>query len=316
MTAIAAPSAPPDTAPAATRATCPLCGASEARPSWFGSTTYDGRTYTYLECDDCRSLYCDPMPAGDALSRMYGSEYQSVLVDPGEGGEREIARIVQHLARSARHGSGTFVDYGCGRGRLLQEAARLGWRAVGVEFDDAVAASVARKTGLSVVGHQEALRSLRGCADVLHLGDVIEHLTAVDRDLPGIVDLMAPEGILIAQGPLEGNVNLFTLVVRLVRTLTGPCTSTMPPYHVMLATADGQRRLFARCGLTVRQFDVSEVSWPAPARLGLPDLAHARVVGMFVLRLLSRSVSAIVGRDWGNRYFCTAVCSSRVAARA
>lgn len=314
MTAVVAPSVPPATA-AAARPTCPLCGAAEAKPSWLGSTVYDGRTYAYVQCEDCRSLYCDPMPAGDVLSRMYGSEYQTVLADPADGGEREIARVVQFLAAGDRTGPGTFVDYGCGRGRLVQEAARLGWRAIGVEFDEGVAASVARATGLRVVGHHEALRSLRGCADVLHLGDVIEHLAAVDEELPGIVDLMAPGGMLIARGPLEGNRNLFTLVLKIARTLAGSRTSAMPPYHVMLATAEGQRRLFTRFGLTVSQFDVSEVSWPAARRLGWSELGSPRVVGMFVLRLLSQLVSAIARRDWGNRYFCTAGCRSRVPTR-
>lgn len=294
---------------------CPLCGGGQAKPSWLGSTIYDGQTYTYVECRDCGSLYCDPMPSRDALGRMYGPEYQDVLVDRGESGEREIGRVVQSIT-TGRSTPGTFVDYGCGRGELVREVLHLGWHSFGVEFDDGVAASLARETGLAIVGRHEAGRLLRGRADVLHLGDVIEHLTAIEEEMPAILDLITPGGVLIAQGPLEGNANLFTLVLRSVRTLTGRRTSTMPPYHVLLATADGQRRLFTRFGLVVRQFDISEVAWPAPARLGLREIGNVRTVAMFMLRLVSRLVSAAGRREWGNRYFCTAICGREVPAHA
>lgn len=294
---------------------CPLCGGRPAKPSWLGSTRYDGHTYTYVACGDCGSLYCDPMPSAHTLRQMYGPEYQGVLSDRGRTGEREVARVVESLAAGDRSVPGTFVDYGCGRGELLREVARLGWRAIGVEFDDKVAASLAQESGLTVIGRDEAHRSLRGVADVLHLGDVIEHLTAIDEEIPAIVGLIAPGGTLVAQGPLEGNGNLFTFVLRVARTLTGSKTSTMPPYHVVLATAEGQRRLFARFGLIVRRFNVSEVPWPAPARLGRQEIRSARTVAMFLLRLLSQLVSSIGWRDWGNRYFCTAV-TPRVTTHA
>jgi len=281
---------------------CPLCGGRQAKPSWLGSTVYDGQTYSYLQCEGCRSLYCDPMPRREALARLYGSEYQVVLADHGDGGEREIGRVIRSL-QAGRRIPGTFVDYGCGRGRLMREVSRLGWRAIGVEFDDAVAASVAREIGLSVVGRDEAHRSLGGGADVLHLGDVIEHLTAIDKEMPAILELIAPGGVLIAQGPLESNANLFTLVLRVSRTMTQSGESAMPPYHVSLATADGQRRLFTRLGLVARDFEISEVAWPAPQRLGLRDIGNPRKVGLWVLRLVSQIISHIGPRDWGNRYF-------------
>ncbi len=293
---------------------CPLCGGQQAKPSWLGSTVYDGHTYIYVQCRDCGSLYCDPMPRGEVLGRLYGPEYQAVLADHRNGGEREIGRVIQCFTVLARGLPGTFVDYGCGRGQLIQEVSRLGWRAIGVEFDDAVAASVAREIGVAVVGLDEAHCSLRGRADVLHLGDVIEHLTAIDEQMPAILDLMAPGGVLIAQGPLENNANLFTLVLRLTRAMRARASSAMPPYHVLLATAEGQRRLFTRFGLAVRDFEVSEVAWPAPQRLGLRDIGNVRVVAMFFLRLLSQLVSHISRRDWGNRYFCTAICGTRAAS--
>ena len=245
------------------------------------------------------------MPDDESLARMYSRDYQGVLAEHAEG-ERDFDRVVQSLAARPGAAPGTFVDYGCGRGGLIQTVARAGWQAIGVEFDDAVAASLARELGAPVVGRDEAHRSLRGRADILHLGDVIEHLTDIDGQMPAILELLAPGGVLIAQGPLENNANLFTLTVRLTRSLRGHAPAAMPPYHVLLATANGQRRLFTRFGLAIREFDISEVAWPAPQRLGARDVPNVRMTAMFVLRRLSQFMSRC-GRDWGNRYFCTAV---------
>src|SRR4030095_14733467 len=211
------------------RMNCPLCDHQFSKPSWIGSTFYQGKEFTYVECLSCGSLYCDPMPDGEALSQMYGADYQSsFVVEASDDGSRDRRRIIGLLKKME---SGVFVDYGCGAGSVLTEAAKLNWRAVGIEFDEEVAAQVEKKTGLEVLNRRQvgALNGLR--ADVLHLGDVIEHLTEMNRQLPEIINLIRPGGLLVAQGPLEANLNLFTVMIRLARSLRRRRTE-MAPYHV------------------------------------------------------------------------------------
>jgi hypothetical protein len=140
-------------------------------------------------------------------------------------------------------------------------------------------------------------------ADVLHLGDVIEHLTDPDGEMPKILQLLKPGGYLMAQGPLEANATLFTALLKVSKRLRGSRVAEMPPYHVVLATADGQRSFFRRFGLAPVQFSMREVAWPAPARIELADLARPRVVGLFTARRVSQALSALQPHRWGNRYF-------------
>ena len=232
---------------------CPLCASSLARRSWLGALRYAGRLYPYLECVSCRSLYADPMPDEATVARMYGPEYGASFArrdDPDD--EKDTERVIAWLGKRP---SGAFIDYGCGDGRLLEHAARIGWRACGVEFDPAVAAETARRTGTAVVDRTALDRLRAECpADVLHLGDVIEHLTNADTEMPRILGLLRPGGYLIAQGPLEANATLFTAALKCARRLRGSPPAAMPPYHVMLATADGQRRFFERFGLREIEF--------------------------------------------------------------
>ncbi|HVF56475.1 MAG TPA: class I SAM-dependent methyltransferase [Pyrinomonadaceae bacterium] len=282
---------------------CPLCNEKEARPSWLGSTVYDGREFPYVECLACRSLYCDPMPDDATLARMYGTDYATGCeADPVVEDPKEPRRVVDRLASLP---PGVFLDYGCGGGALLEEAARLRWRAVGVELDAEVARQVSERTGLEVLTASAAL-DRDPIADVLHLGDVIEHLTKAESQMPEILRLLKPGGLLIAQGPLEGNANLFTLALRLARTLRrrrGAPSTEMAPYHVMLATAGGQRTFFRRFGLEEIEYRLSEVSWPAPDRLTRSGLRRPREVGLYTLRRLSQAATALRPHAWGNRYF-------------
>lgn len=284
-----------------TKAECPLCDAAESLPSWLGRVNYDQREFCYLECRSCRSLYCHPMPDDQTLRRMYGPEYANdVAADCSVQDPKEPQRVVNWLRSKER---GTFLDYGCGDGRLLTEAIQLNWRALGVEFDDEVAAATAGRTGADVVGVASIDSLPRECADVLHLGDVIEHLTHLREQMVQILDLLKPGGILLAQGPLEANPNLFTWAVRMSRTLRKSRRTEMAPYHVLLATAEGQRRFFQRFGLVELEYAIHEVAWPAPGCIQRADLLRPKPMTLFLLRRLSQGISRLRPQQWGNRYF-------------
>ncbi|MGZ5435791.1 MAG: class I SAM-dependent methyltransferase [Pyrinomonadaceae bacterium] len=280
---------------------CPLCDYDRARPSWVGTTVYAGHEFPYVECERCGSLYCEPMPNDDIVALMYGPDYgadpeaESVATDD----PREPRRVVE-LIRGRL--PGVFVDYGCRDGSLLVEAAKLNWRTVGVELDARVARETAARTGAEVITPSDE-KLTDGFADVIHLGDVIEHLTKVNEQLPAMLRLLKPGGLFLAQGPLEGNANLFTAAIRLSRKLTGPRRIETPPRHVMLATSAGQRALFARFGLTESEYRMREVAWPAPSRLSLSVLKDLRGVTLFVLRRCSQALSSLRPGVWGNRYF-------------
>jgi SAM-dependent methyltransferase len=283
--------------------TCPLCGKSGHRPSWLGATAFQGREFLFVECLNCGSLYCDPMPDETTLAAMYGKGYaEAFTCDTDMADPKEPGRVLQCLAERP---AGTFVDFGCGRGELLTGATELGWRAVGIEFDPNVARKVTARTGARVVSHTERDSLDPPIADVLHLGDVLEHLTRMETQMPEVLRLLKPGGLLIAQGPLENNGNLFVCCLRLIRRLRPRCRTEMAPYHVMLATARGQKALFDRFSLETVVYEISEVSWPAPDRLSASNRSDLRAIALFLLRRCSRALTRLRRRAWGNRYFYT-----------
>lgn len=70
----------------------------------------------------------------------------------------------------------SLLDIGCGSGRFLWRAARVGWHVIGLEFDP-TAARVCRSKGLEVFdGTLEELASTGRRFDVITLSHVIEHV--------------------------------------------------------------------------------------------------------------------------------------------
>jgi SAM-dependent methyltransferase len=280
---------------------CPLCNHPESQPSWLGSTFYKNREFPYVECLSCGSLSCEPMPDEETLAEMYGPEYEkSFVAEPTIPDPRESLRVIEWLKKLK---SGIFVDYGCGSGAMLLEARKLNLQVLGVEFDDEVARAVEKQTGARVLNLSQLQALDEPVADILYLGDVIEHLTKLNEQMPEILKLIRPGGMLIAQGPLEGNSSLFTRALRLARSVRPARRTEMAPYHVLLATASGQRKFFQRFGLEEMEFHISEVAWPAPNKLSRADIKRVRPVALFLLRRLSQAVSALRPERWGNRYF-------------
>jgi trans-aconitate methyltransferase len=240
------------------------------------------------------------MPDAEALSLMYNSGYEAKYgggFTLFEDASKDPRRVVAYLKTMP---PGLFVDYGCGGGELLVAAREIGWRVLGVEFDAEFAAAVSRRTGVTVVSRNEA-ESTGQNADVMSFGDVIEHLPNARQEVSRALGLLKPRGVLVAQGPLEAQSCLFTFVLKTSRRLRSR-PSTMPPFHVMFATAKGQRTFFRGLGLEEQTFDISEVAWPAPSRLRLGELRSPRKTGLFALRKVSQVVSALTP-GWGNRFF-------------
>jgi len=237
------------------------------------------------------------MPDAAALGAMYGTSYGRE--GDADDGPRDLSALQRWLSASA---PGTLIDFGCGNGAVLDLARGQGWTAVGVEWDPAVCAEVERRTSCRVLPRSAIGALAPGAADALHFGDVIEHLTDPGAEVSQVLPLVRPGGTVLAQGPLEGNASVFTLALRAARGLgAGRAVSDMPPYHVVLATSAGQQRFFARLGLSPLRYEVTEVAWPAPARLRVA-LRQPRSAALFALRRVSQVVSAVVP-GWGNRYF-------------
>jgi len=121
--------------------------------------------------------------------------------------------------------------------------------------------------------------------------------------MSNVLRLLKPGGLLLAQGPLEANFNIYAACIRIMRRLRRGRPTPMAPYHVIMATSKGQQFLFQRLGLHSLEYSISEVEWPAPSRLAASDITRPRRCILFAVRSPSIAVTALNRQRWGNRYF-------------
>ena len=174
-------------------------------------------------------------------------------------------------------GAKRLLDFGCGAGHFLKAARALGFSAEGVELDPAVRRNAATTSGCPV----SSLDDLKGSGkrfDIVHLGDVLEHLPTPVESMRELESLLSDDGRFLVEGPLEANASL----VRAAGVLFGDVRKRLgrmpegsfPPYHLFQTNARAQRAFFAeRLGYTVERYEVWETGWPyRSSGSGLRDL--------------------------------------------
>jgi SAM-dependent methyltransferase len=185
---------------------------------------------------------------------------------------------------------GRLLDFGCGNGSFLIAARKAGFTCEGVELEEKARERAAANSGCDVLPLEVLLQAGRKY-DVIHLGDVLEHLSAPAATMRALEPLLSEEGMFFIEGPLEENRSLVfyaAKAVGLTKKLLGrPLHSDLPPFHLFRATARAQRDFFERrLGYRVREYSVFESGWPyyvAGDRLLRPGSA-GRLVRMLIGR--------------------------------
>ncbi len=284
---------------------CAICGeVTEWRFSTRRPVRFAGEVRNFKRCASCGSRSLTPMPSGLELSSLYGAEYNGDAIDgPGiEGDPRAYDWLMAHLNRVQPK---RFVDYGCGSGALLRMVAASNIEAIGFDVSVSGVEAASLSSGC-VVRTLADIDTYTGSADVVHLGDVLEHVPDPVEVLAQACTLLRPGGLLLAEGPMEANLSLFNGVLAMAAFIQGRKPVDAPPHHVHLPTARGQLKLFERAMLITKEFETSDISWPAPDRWTREIAASPRLSALYVLRRFSTLVWEIapdrLSRRMANRF--------------
>lgn len=241
-------------------ATCLAC----ATPAATDGFRHRGRGYR--RCRACGSATAAAVPEPAALQRFYRSEYPVRFGVEAEPAARRavLGRLVQGLGPPPA--AGRLLDVGCGPGGLLEEAARGGWRPLGLEVAEAPARAAATRTGYPVVQADAARLPVRDRAlDAVVLANVLDHLADPAAALAEARRVLRPGGRIAVRVP---NGAVHARATRLLARL-GPLARAFgldacPVLHVAALTPRGLRALAERTGLVVTALRPSAPAAPAP----------------------------------------------------
>jgi len=195
------------------------------------------------QCCDCGVELTRPRPNAEALNRFYAA--------PGYGchtleGGSDPSAVLSLVGGSP----GSWLDFGCGAGALIEAARARGWDVRGIEVGK-LARNRLIQSGDQVYADLDECRSSGFRPDVVSMETVLEHIADPVGLLKGLREIM-PRG------------GRFVVVVPNVRSLRARAGAWMPvekypnaqrhtafPIHLIYYTAKHLQRLVERCGFQV-----------------------------------------------------------------
>lgn len=278
---------------------CPLCGGGAKGAAFPYATFFEGGFFNYLECRQCRSVYVDPIPDGVILGSMYAkAEYHDLHYEGSDPmAYTESARLLQ----SYSHPGATVLDYGCGVGDFLIALNKESFLPLGVEFDEAATIAAQSRSGCTTKsGEAFWSNPEKKQFDVIHLGDVLEHLPNPADTLKDLLVYLKPGGLLFVEGPLEINPSPVYWASRgfgaMKRRVKADIMGNHPPTHLYRTDSRQQLAFILRTdpGLKLKYWNVYETGWPYREGSLLK-----RMIARFAVLLGGRK---FLGTTLGNRF--------------
>lgn len=224
---------------------CPACGAlanheGTAVPDHEYGLSYVAR---YIECRVCGTLFQEAMPTISELAAFYPSDYHSMTHAGWLNRIRNDLRI--RRLKGLLTGEGAILDYGCGDGAFLAQAAermphRRFW---GFEIAERAATTVLAEGRVTLVkGSLPDLLAILPACSLITLNHVIEHLPDPLTVVTALVERLLPGGVFEGQTPAADS---------LERSIFGRRWSGYhAPRHTVIFSRGGLCRMLERSGLS------------------------------------------------------------------
>lgn len=222
-----------------------------------------------INCDVCGFAHVWPLPSDAQLEELYRTRYYTELKpDYLRNAEEDAAwwQLVysERYALLEQHTEGRrVVDVGSGPGYFLAAGKQRGWETIGIEPSQVAREYSVAKFNIDVINARFDAQTLatRGqWPDVVHLGEVLEHIPDPAQLLGHVRRVLSPSGLVCVMVP-----NDFSLLqAAVVRVLKMEPWWVAPPAHLNYFNLKSLRHLLHRCG-----FDFVEATATFPMELFL-----------------------------------------------
>jgi SAM-dependent methyltransferase len=229
---------------------CHLCGQTDPIELFKTQDHVTAERFGIVTCRRCRLAWTNPRVALEMLKHYYPDTYYGPAGRRfGFGLEQVVTWFRQRIAnriQQAHPQPGQILEVGSGRGTLLAEMARRGWKAVGTEFSESLSGSAVSELGIQVYRTPDiqACDFPAAAFDVVILQHVLEHLPAPVTTLQELRRIIKPEGSLIVVVPNFGG-----LVAQWTR---GSWFGLDVPRHMFHFTADSLKQALAASGFAIQ----------------------------------------------------------------
>ncbi len=223
----------------------------------YGTKIDSVKGYDIIDCELCGLVHIDPIPTDAELKSVYADEYyarEKPLFIDRQVKDLEWWNTVyderydtfESLLPPTRR---KVLDVGCGPGYFLKRGADRGWNALGIEPSKQACAH-ARRQGIEVLNiflDDDGLTAGDEKFDVVHLSEVLEHVSNPARICRVARSLLTPGGILCVVVP--NDYNAFQQLLR--ERLEFQPYWLAPPFHINYFSFPSLEKLLETAGFRV-----------------------------------------------------------------
>jgi len=225
----------------------------------------------YARCRECSSFFQSPMPDLNELSRFYPGTYHSFDTH-GILSKLKHRQRLRRLRSLVDSDPISLLDYGCGTGAFIKEAAKEMPDSVfyGYEINSTDRKEVlADEQIILLKGSFDYLLDELPLCDIITLNHVIEHLPDPLKVLSTLRRKLKPDGVLEGQTPAADS-----LEQRIFKT---GWSGFHAPRHTVIFSRKGLMKMLKRAGFSKNA--ITPAFNPAGIAISLASLPHANSGG-------------------------------------
>lgn len=255
---------------------CAICSSNDFSVFFKQMYLIDKLFFDLIRCNECGIVFVDPLPSKRQREQMYSRDYfegnkvsgmrERGYLEDRERYEREYSKIFSTLSRFKRP-IGKLLDIGCAGGYFLDMARERGWSPEGIDISEWASSYARGHLGLPVYTGEifDADLPLHSF-DVIHAGNVLEHVEGPSAFVKRVYDLLKDDGIFVVGVPIYVNSFLFYTARSITKFLSffqsknkGAALTVLKlnklkldmPYHLYEFSPHLLKRLLEQAGFTV-----------------------------------------------------------------
>jgi 2-polyprenyl-3-methyl-5-hydroxy-6-metoxy-1,4-benzoquinol methylase len=184
---------------------CDLCGQQNEEYLYSRPGVLTGYPFRVVRCRSCGLMYLNPRLGESAIADLYDRQYyegkgfdRHVSYLDSFSKENDIDKVFQpeetvKIIKQLVPPPAILLDFGCGLGAFMRQAAKQGFSAEGYEVSH-FAAAFASANGLKVYNRLEELPHEQ--YDIVTAMEVLEHCSSPMKALSAIYQCLKPGGVL------------------------------------------------------------------------------------------------------------------------
>ena len=245
---------------------CIICNKSKFSLAFPFDTYFNGRIFRYKKCSSCNFVKIFPYPNKKDLEKLYDNKsyhkkfYSIIETNDYKNSVKYLNKFLDYKVK--------LLDFGSGNGHFINEIDKI-HKCYGLEYSLKTIKQLKKKFKkvIFLTNNQVNNKKYNNFFDVIHLGDVLEHVIAPDYLLRNLHSKIKKNGLLYLEGPIERNFSLvnFLIVVfgNIKRFIRPNYKNNFRPYHLFFCDFQNQISMIKKINkFKIIDYKIYETGWP------------------------------------------------------